>query len=191
MKCLHRFENYFVILLSYDVASGSEITPCNKIDKPLNDKIIKFKRQKWNFKVILMSYDKKKLTFVHLYHWIYWTCCQKEIKCSASLAFYLFSPTHLVNSIKHEHSCKILYEYRFLPWKLICLEKCWRITLRPRRVLEFYSFLFLPARLNLEKSLKIIFALQVLENLHEVLKNIGINSFFYASICKIKLTLLM
>ena len=23
------------ILLSYDVASGSEITPCNKIDKPL------------------------------------------------------------------------------------------------------------------------------------------------------------
>ena len=31
------------------------------------------------------------------------------IKCSASLAFYLFSSTHLINSIKHEHSCKILY----------------------------------------------------------------------------------
>ena len=25
----------FSFLLSYDVASGSEITPCNKIDKPL------------------------------------------------------------------------------------------------------------------------------------------------------------
>ena len=35
--------------------------------------------------------------------------CEKEIKCSASLAFYLFSPTRLINSIKHEHSCKILY----------------------------------------------------------------------------------
>ena len=28
---------------------------------------------------------------------------------SASLAFYLFSPTRLINSIKHEHSCKILF----------------------------------------------------------------------------------
>ena len=27
----------------------------------------------------------------------------------ADLAFYLFSSTHLINSIKHEHSCKILY----------------------------------------------------------------------------------
>ena len=34
---------------------------------------------------------------------------QKEIKCSASLAFYLFSPTRLINSVKHEHSCKVLY----------------------------------------------------------------------------------
>ena len=25
----------FILNLSYDVASGSEITPCNKIDKPL------------------------------------------------------------------------------------------------------------------------------------------------------------
>ena len=30
-------------------------------------------------------------------------------KCSTSLAFYLFSPTCLIKSIKHEHSCKILY----------------------------------------------------------------------------------
>ena len=44
-----------------------------------------------------------------LYYWIYLTCWEKEIKCSASLAFYLFSPTRLINSIKHEHSCKILY----------------------------------------------------------------------------------
>ena len=34
---------------------------------------------------------------------------KKEINCSASLlAFYLFNSTRLINSIKHEHSCKIL-----------------------------------------------------------------------------------
>ena len=33
------------------------------------------------------------------------------IKCSASLAFYHFSPTGLINSIKHDHSLKILYVY--------------------------------------------------------------------------------
>ena len=31
------------------------------------------------------------------------------MKCSASLAFYSISPTHLINLIKHEHSCKILF----------------------------------------------------------------------------------
>ena len=50
---------------SYDVASGSEILPCIKIDK---------------------------------------TLCDKAIKCSASLAFYLFSPTCLINSIIHEYT---------------------------------------------------------------------------------------
>ena len=34
---------------------------------------------------------------------------EKPIKCSASLAFYLFSPPPLINSMKHEHSCKIFY----------------------------------------------------------------------------------
>ena len=34
---------------------------------------------------------------------------KKEIKSSASLAFCLFSSTRLTNSIKHEHSCKLLY----------------------------------------------------------------------------------
>ena len=34
---------------------------------------------------------------------------KKEIKCLASLTIYLFSSTRLINSIKHEHSCKILY----------------------------------------------------------------------------------
>ena len=38
---------------------------------------------------------------------------RKRDKCSTSLAFYLFSPTRLINSIKHEHSCKILYCYSF------------------------------------------------------------------------------
>ena len=32
LSCIDRMLNYG---LSYDVASGSEITPCNKIDKPL------------------------------------------------------------------------------------------------------------------------------------------------------------
>ena len=58
--------------LSYDVASGSEITPCDKIDKPLvvyrftgnvmtsittsvhNDKIMTFLRQKSDFKVFVI-----------------------------------------------------------------------------------------------------------------------------------------
>ena len=33
------------------------------------------------------------------------------IECSASLAFYRFSSTRLINSIKHEDACKILYLY--------------------------------------------------------------------------------
>ena len=41
-----------------------------------------------------------------MYYCIHQTSCEKEIKCSASLAFYIFSPTRLINSIKHEHSCK-------------------------------------------------------------------------------------
>ena len=51
-------------------------------------------------------------------YWIYYTCCEKVIKYSASLAFYDFSQTRLINSIKLEHSCKILY---FL---LISGERC-------------------------------------------------------------------
>ena len=63
--------------VSYDIAPGSEIMSCNKIDKPLvvyrflgnimtsittlrthNDKIITFLYKKGDFKIILMSYDK-------------------------------------------------------------------------------------------------------------------------------------
>ena len=39
---------------------------------------------------------------------------RKKIKCSAILSFYLLSQTRLINSIKHEHSCKILYAYRLI-----------------------------------------------------------------------------
>ena len=66
------------IVLLYDVASGSEITPCNKICKPLvvyrfsgnvltsittlrtlyNDKIITFLCEKRDFKGIQISYDR-------------------------------------------------------------------------------------------------------------------------------------
>ena len=65
-----------VYTLSYDVASESEITPCNKIDKPLvvyrftgnvmtSVTTLRTQLQKYSvftaemvFKVILMSYDK-------------------------------------------------------------------------------------------------------------------------------------
>ena len=71
------FENIYLCkkhALSYDVASGSEITPCNRIDKPLvvyrftgnvmtsittlrhNDKIIKFYARNQISKYL--SYDK-------------------------------------------------------------------------------------------------------------------------------------
>ena len=74
-------------ILSYEVRSGSDITPCNKINKPLvvyrfwqyyemtpiimlhiYGKILKFSHQKCNFKVMLMSYDKQKLTFMLLFY---------------------------------------------------------------------------------------------------------------------------
>ena len=32
-----------------------------------------------------------------------------DLETTASFTFYLFSSTHLINSIKLEHSCKILY----------------------------------------------------------------------------------
>ena len=56
-----------------------------------------------------------------LYYWIYLSRCEKEMKCSASLAFYLFSPTRLINSIKLEHSCKILYVFETLLESLTCV----------------------------------------------------------------------
>ena len=34
---------------------------------------------------------------------------KKEIKYLVSLTFYLFSATSLIKSVKHEHSCTILY----------------------------------------------------------------------------------
>ena len=41
---------------------------------------------------------------------------QKVIKCLASLPFYHFSRTSYINSIKHEHSCKIpIFNIRFMP----------------------------------------------------------------------------
>ena len=48
-----------------------------------------------------MSYDKQNLTFRAI--------VLLNLLNSLRLAFYLFSPTRLINSLKHEHSCKILY----------------------------------------------------------------------------------
>ena len=48
---------------------------------------------------------------------IYLTCCEKEIKCSLNIAFYLFSSACLINSIKYEHSCKTIYAFNQLKFK--------------------------------------------------------------------------
>ena len=68
-----------------------------------------FHAKKCDIKVILMSYDKHNLTFVGLYNLIIKLVAEKEIKCSASLAFYHFSPTCSIHSIIQEQSCKMLY----------------------------------------------------------------------------------
>ena len=76
------------VYLSYDVTSGIEITPCNKIDKPLA--VYRFTGKRYdahnNVAIIMtklwrfyarneiskyLSYDKYNLTFVLLYYWIY------------------------------------------------------------------------------------------------------------------------
>ena len=44
----------------------------------------------------------------HVY-WIHWNRCEIRIECLASLIFYLFSSTCLINSTKHEHSYKVIY----------------------------------------------------------------------------------
>ena len=74
----------------------------------------------------MADFHTKKCEFkVVLYNRIYHSClciiefikthCKKAIKCSASLTFYLFSPTCLINSIIYEHSCKILCITYWLP----------------------------------------------------------------------------
>ena len=72
-------------------------------------KTLIFLHQKCDYKTILTSYDIKNLVFMLLYYSIYQKWCKKVIKCLASLTFYLFSPTQLMNSIIHKQSCKILY----------------------------------------------------------------------------------
>ena len=45
---------------------------------------------------------------------------KRDKKCSTSLAFYLISPTRVIYSIKHKHSCKILfivYHSLFVYWR--------------------------------------------------------------------------
>ena len=75
MSTLHLHRSFFGLVyrkLSYGVVSGSEIPPCNKIDKPLvvyrftgnlvtsittlrrNDKIITFLRQKRDFNAFVI-----------------------------------------------------------------------------------------------------------------------------------------
>ena len=73
----------------------------------ISGKIMMIASEQLNFKVILMAWDKKNLT------------CSWPIKCinlvanknqkndQVNLALYLFL-TNLINSIIHEHPCKIL-----------------------------------------------------------------------------------
>ena len=100
LNCVLGFPVYF--RLSYEVASECEITLWVKrftVTHMANP--YRFHATKY-FKIILTSYDKQNLTFVLLYYWIYQTLCEKkEIKCSASRAFYFISSTRLINSIKH------------------------------------------------------------------------------------------
>ena len=58
-----------------------------------------------------------------LYFWIFIisTCCEKVIKCTTSLTFYLFSSIRITNSILHELSVWILYvPGRVMQW-VTCL----------------------------------------------------------------------
>ena len=45
------------------------------------------------------------LTWVLMFYWIYQTSWEKEIKCEACRAFYLFFATSLINSITQVHEC--------------------------------------------------------------------------------------
>ena len=56
---------------------------------------------KW-VEIVFMSFQRAPGTLKGVYFAI------------VSLAFYLFSPTRLINSIKNEHSCKILYVFTAL-----------------------------------------------------------------------------
>ena len=56
-----------------------------------------------------MSYDKWNLAFLLLLYWIYLTQWEKPIRWSPKPCILSFSPTYLINSVIHEHSCKILY----------------------------------------------------------------------------------
>ena len=49
------------------------------------------------------------LEIVFLYYWIYSTRRGKTIRCSAKPRVLYFTPTRLINSIIHGHSCKILH----------------------------------------------------------------------------------
>ena len=162
--CLSR-----LIILSYDVASGSGITPCNKIDKPLV--VYRFSGNVMTSITTLCTYLQNYYVFTPEMNLqsnlnVIWSI-ESNIraivllnilnslrkrdkmlgkprilslfpnlfnKFSASLAFFLFFPTCLINSIKHEHSCKILY--------LQSQSLSWFITWQWNRFdIAFFSFL--------------------------------------------------
>ena len=129
----HMYSHRGLTILSYDVASGCDISPCNKVDKPLV--VYRFTRnvmtsiktlRTWWQKYNVFTPEMRFQSICHMIDRILHSCfCiiefiklggEKEIKCSASLAFYLFSSTRLKNSLKREHSCKILYILLMWTW---------------------------------------------------------------------------
>ena len=114
-KC-NLFGNYILWTLNrchftHDVASDSDIRQCNKIDKLL----VVYRFSGITLRKIRKHLDvfthKIKKNMLHscscIIEFIY--SLRKRDKMLEKPRIYLFSQTRLINSIKHEHSCKIFY----------------------------------------------------------------------------------
>ena len=73
-------------------------------------KILTFSHQNVITKIFLTSYIDSNIRGPILLSLL--NSLEKAMKCLASLTNYRLSPTHLINSVKHEHSSKILYYYK-------------------------------------------------------------------------------
>ena len=74
-----------------------------------NGKILSFWCENRKLDAILVSYDTQNFGFVLLYYWIHQNSLGKTDKILSRALHLIFSPTRLMNSTIHEHSCKIHY----------------------------------------------------------------------------------